>query len=172
MAPGDVATILLAQLATAGMTAPADKGSARPNVQPDSTYVSLETSGDGSRTRVDIYGQNFLKRPSPEDPQDDSHDGGPFSVERHDGFYRLENIGIFVSQPGRPRWKFRDLDCRRLDVNEDTHSNSCKRDGTGETFTSIVSRTRGVLSFTGLCWLTESRLCNYVLLSERGIPHP
>ena len=172
MAPSDIAAALLAQLATVGTAAPADKASAGPNSQPDSTYVSLETTGDGSRTRVDIYGHNFLKRPSPEDRRDDSHDGGAFSVERYDGFYRLENIGIFVSRPGRLSWKFNDLDCRRSDVNEDTHANSCKRDGTGEQFTSIVSRTRGVLSFTGHCWLTPSRLCNYVLVSERGIPHP
>ena len=172
MAPSDIAAFLLAQLATVGTATPADKASVSPNPQPDSTYVSLETTGVGGRTRFEIYGRNFLHRPSPEDPQDDSHDGGAFWVERHDGFYRLANIGIFVSQPGRPRWKFRDLDCQRLEVNEDTHTNLCKREGTGQQVTSIVSRTRGVLSFTGFCWLTASRLCNYVLVSERGIPHP
>lgn len=139
---------------------------------PSSSYVSLEATDDGRRTRVDVYDENFLMRDSPEQPRDDSHEGGTFAVERQDGFYYLRNIGILISQPGRLQWKFQGLSCRRLDLNEDIHTDSCKHDGTGEQLTNIVSHSRGVLSFTGHCWLTPSRLCTYVLISERGIPSP
>lgn len=168
---GGIAVILVAQLAVTE-AASSESVSASSHKQPDSSYVSLDATDDGRRTRVDVHGRNFLMRASPDDPQGDSHEGGAFWVERHDGFYHLKNIGIIVSDPTPSEWKFGDLSCRRRDVNEDTHANSCKRDGTGEQITSIVSRSRGVLSFTGHCWLTARRSCTYVLISERGIPHP
>jgi hypothetical protein len=160
------------QLAILGAAPSAESKQVGSDRRPDSSYLSLEASSGGNRSRVDIYGTNFVFRPSPEDPTDDSHEGGMFWIERHSGFHRIANIGIIVSEPGTSQWVFLDLSCSRRDLDGDIHSDTCNRAKPKVQFTSIVSKSRGVLLFTGYCGLTKSRLCTYVLVSERGIQHP
>jgi hypothetical protein len=142
-----------------------------PRLVGDSSYVSVEANEHNIRSRIDVYGPNFTMRAIGADPNTGagSHDGGLITIEEQDSFYRLRNIGIYLPKPGITEWASGELHCERLDVTDDIYSSACIR---GERrFSYIVSKSRGVLSFTGFCFIATDRLCQYVLISESGIAH-
>ena len=140
-----------------------------PELVGNSSYVSAQANEHNIRSRIDVYGPNFVMRAVGRDPNSGagSHDGGLISVEEHESFYQLKNIGILLPKAGVSEWTSSDLRCQRLDLSEDVYSSACAR---GETrFSYLVSKSRGVLSFTGFCFITDDRLCQYVLISETGV---
>ena len=154
-------------VALAGNTPPADA----PKLVGNSTYISVEANEHGIRNRIDVYGPNFVSRAIGKSPNTGAgqHEGGLIWIQPHDAFYRLANIGIDLPKEGAKEWIFEGIKCERLDINADVYSSVCSRGDTR--FYTLVSKAKGVLSFTGFCRVMKGNLCQYVLTTEKGIAH-
>ena len=152
-----------------------DNSTGAPNLKGNSSYISTEAN-ENVRARIDVYDDDFIVKPVGRSPNvgAGSHEGGAISVKDLGRFYQLTPIGILIPKPGVTEWSWpeHNLDCQRLDLSDDTYSTFCRRMGSTDQFTTVVSQSRGILSFTGHCHITKDELCEYVLISDRGIAHP
>ena len=146
--------------------------SQRPTLKGNSSYVSQE-SPNGVRSRINVQGSHFQMKAIGRDPRtgEGSHDGGLISIVESGDSYRLRNIGIIIPKQGVTNWADETGTCERLELTSVTYAAACTSKF-GDKFTYLISKSRGVLSFTGHCFLTKERLCNYVLITEKGIAAP
>jgi hypothetical protein len=142
----------------------------RPTLKGNSSYVSQEATLKGVRSRINVQGEHFQMIAVGRDPKtgDGSHDGGMMSIVESRQSYRLRSVGIIIPKEGVTKWTDETGTCERLNLTSDTYATACTSKF-GDKFTYLISKPRGVLSFTGHCFLTKERLCNYVLITEKGI---
>lgn len=159
----------LVAMTPCGAASPKSQGQ---TLEGNSSYVSQEAP-KGVRSRIDVQGLQFQMKAISRNPRtgEDGHHGGSFSsIESRDS-YRLRNIGIIIPKEGVTEWADELGTCERLELTSNTYAAACTS-RLGDAFTYVISKSRGVLSFTGHCLLTEKQLCNYVLITEKGIAAP
>lgn len=140
-----------------------------PKLAGNSSYVSVQANKYNHRSRIDVYGDNFIIRAVSSNPSygAESDDGGLIAIKDSGHSLRLENIGIEFPKKDVSEWSSGNLHCQRLDLSGAVYSSTCT-DGK-KSFNYVVSKMRGVLSFTGWCRITDDQICQYVLISPTGI---
>lgn len=169
-------TLLLVAAAHAQQSNPAGERGGRPRLDGNSSYISATTNEYNIRDRIDVTGHNFSVLAVGNNPNvgAGSHEGGLIWVEEGEQSYHLQNLGIELPKDGVREWVSDHWRCERLNVSKDVYTSVC---ADGEKRKSVVvSRSRGILSFTGVCPVIRINdapgLCQYVLISPRGILAP
>ena len=162
--------LLLAILASSG--AASDKGKP-PRLVGNSSYVSATANKFNVRNRIDVIGTNHIVRAVGRHPNTGAgeHSGGALWVVENERSYTIRGIGIELPKEGVTDWSTALAQCQRLDMSDDVFTTVCTQ--TDRVLSSVVSRSRGVLSFTGWCPVMfvggGKETCQYVLISERGL---
>jgi hypothetical protein len=144
-------------------------GKALPTLVGNSAYVSVQANKENHRSRIDVYGVNFIIRAVGTNSATgaDSDEGGLITIKDNEQSISLQNIAIESPKKGVVEWSSGDLHCQRLVLSGDVYSSACTNGS--KRFNSVVSKSRGVLTFTGFCRITDDQLCEYVLISKTGI---
>ena len=135
-----------------------------------STYVSTQTADSEIRYIIFVENQNFSLRAKGIDKNvgEGLHEGGLITVEENDKYLRLKNISIIIPNNFNSKFTSKEYSCKSFEILPDLFSVSCKNN-LGKTIESVISKDRGILSFTGGCYLTDEELCTYVLTTPTGI---
>jgi hypothetical protein len=144
--------------------------SAWPRLLGSSTYISIQQSDKGHRSQIEIINANFIMRSVGSNPTvgAGSHDGGAIFVNKYHKFVELDNIGIILPRASGS-WNFANRQCNSDALTADLLTVQCSGGGQNKALAYVYSKRRGVLAFTGFCWIAPDHICDYVLVSDFGV---
>lgn len=141
----------------------------RPSITGEATYLSTEIHG-GVRSEISVKDGHFtVKAVGTDGAGIGSHHGGMISVTDNSKFFYFEKIGIPIPKPNVTSWNIGKIECSSFRLKGGILSIGCEDSSAKRNFSYLISSTGEVLHFTGMCLLNREHVCQYTLVSGRGI---